>query len=252
MNKFTRLIALPARNSAAAARLAKLSICMLGFISLYTPAYCQENEPVKSSWWIGLAGGANFNRYTGYTSALNVDINASPAFSKGNGVGGYFAGLIEFHPEGWMWGLRMQMGADSRRATFNAGGNRLKAKIGYFSLEPALMVRPFKSFFIYAGPQAGLLWSTGFTYKEPNAPEYPQKNINYPAYIKNLKKITVSLHAGIQYDFMIREGRDKQPMFVIAPFITYLPALDREIRTIEELKLNTLRAGIIIKVNPAE
>ena len=232
--------------------LLKLSaFCIILLTGFNLPGYSQQ-KTMQPSWWFGVVGGANFNAYHGYTSALNVDINASPAFDRGYGFGGYFAALIQYHQPGAVWGVMLQQGADNRRGNFEKSGRRMEAKISYFSTEPSIMFMvPKSSFYFYAGPRVGFLWATPFTYNQPNSSEYPAATRNPKAFIKNFEKITISAQAGVGYDLRVLSGTLKEQFIIVSPFVTYLPALNQNIRTIETLKLNTIRAGMVLKTGRA-
>ena len=243
------------RSYLSAMHFFKLSVfCIIILTGLNLPAYSQNKpekswiKPTQPSWWFGVAGGVNFNSYRGYTSALNYDINASPAFNKGSGVGGSVTALIQFHQPGAIWGVMLQQGLDNRTGNFENSGRRLEAKITYFTTEPSIMIMaPKTNLYFYAGPRFGFLLSTPFTYKEQNSPEYPQASRNPKAYIKNFEKITTSMQVGVGYDVRLFAGTLKETFVVLSPYITYLPALNQNLRTIETLKLNTIRAGIVLK-----
>ena len=253
--KFTKLFHPHQCSYCSLLRFSKLNaFCIMILIGMNLPAYSQNKpekpwaKPTQPSWWFGVVGGVNFNSYRGYTSALNYDINASPAFDKGRGIGGSFTGLIQFHQPGAIWGVMLQQGLDNRTGNFENSGRRLEAKITYFTTEPSIMfMAPKTNLYFYAGPRFGFLLSTPFTYKEQNSPEYPQATRNPKAYIKNFEKITTSLQVGVGYDVRVFAGTLKETFVVVSPYITYLPSLNQNLRTIETLKLNTIRAGIVLK-----
>jgi len=216
-----------------------LSVCLL-------PAKAQVAKS-QPSWWLGVAGGANYNAYNGYTSTLNSDIHPTPGFNRGHGFGAYVAGVIEYHQPGAIWGIMVQQGLDNRNGKFEDAGRKLDAKISYFTVEPSLVIMvPKTGFHFYAGPRFGFLWGSTFVYNAPNAPEYPQKGTDQEAYIRNLRKNPISMQVGLGYNLKMNPG-STGIQTVISPFITYLPSLGQNIRTIESMKLNSLRAGIILK-----
>lgn len=199
------------------------------------------------SWWFGVAGGANYNAYNGNTSALNADIHPTPGFDKGDGFGAYVAGVIEYHKPGSVWGIMVQQGADNRMGKFENAGREMNAKISYFTVEPSLVIMvPKTGFHMYAGPRFGFLWGSTFTYKEPNKPEYPQEGVNPEAYIGSLRKNPISMQVGLGYNIKINPASSSLQT-IISPFVTYLPSLGQNLRTTESMKLNTIRAGIVLK-----
>lgn len=62
----------------------------------FSPLQAQAVQYTQSSWWFGVAGGANFNFYRGSTQQLKEDFTAPVAFDGGNGVSVYLAPLMEF------------------------------------------------------------------------------------------------------------------------------------------------------------
>lgn len=210
------------------------------------PSQAQVAKP-QPTWWFGVAGGGNLNAYNGYTSTLNSDIHPTPGFNKGRGFGGYVAGVIEYHKPGAIWGVMVQQGADDRNGKFEDGGRKIDAKISYFTVEPSLVINvPKTGFHVYAGPRFGFLWGSEFTYNAPNAPEYPQKGTNQEAYIRNLRKNPISMQVGLGYNIKMNPA-STGIQTIISPFVTFLPSLGQNIRTIESMKLNTIRAGVALK-----
>lgn len=248
----TKLVSGMKRMRLASTRFRK--ICFFAVIILINtslPGYGQQSTR-QPSWWFGLGGGANLNLYNGSTSSLNPDVTASPSFSKGHGFGGNLMGLIEFHKPGSMWGFMLLQGADDRSAEFKESGNEFKANIAYYTIEPSITIAPPRSnLYFHIGPRFGFLWTTTFKYTRPNMPDYPNENDpEAHAYIRNLRKNPISMQVGIGYNIMF-SPRTASTQIALSPFVTYLPSLGRNIRTIESLKLNTIRAGIILKAGRA-
>ena len=220
--------------------------CIIVLVGFNLPANAQINKN-QPTWWFGVAGGANYNRYTGNTRSLNTDIHPAAGFNRGSGYGGYVAAVVEYHHKSGVWGLMLQQGADNRTGKFENAGNKLEAHLSYFTVEPSLVIMiPKTGFHIYAGPRFGFLWGSEFTFKEPNRPTYPDGIVNYPAYVENTNINPVSMQVGVGYNLKLNSG-SASTQFVLAPFVTYLPSLNKSIRTLETLKLNTLRAGIVLK-----
>lgn len=244
----TKLIPLQQKSSSTSFRFLKLGfLCLIILISLNLEGYSQTKK-TQPSWWFGVGGGINFNAYNGSLGSLNRDITVSTPFERGFGVGGYFAPVIEYHHPGSMWGIMLQQGLDNRRATFTETGIEFKHHLSYYTVEPSFMIMPPKvPVYFYAGPRFGFGWSTTFTYKKVNSPDYPNKaDPEAHAYLRSVKKNPVSMQLGMGYNLMVSSKTAKE-QFIISPFVTYLPSLGQNIRTIESLKLNTLRAGIILK-----
>lgn len=234
------------KQQKASLNILRVAICIC-FISLCLPAHSQTKY-TRPSWWVGVAGAANFNFYNGYLYRLNQDISIPVPFRYGFGVGGFVAPLLEYHKPKTRLGFMLQEGLDNRRADFELNDRSVFARISYISVEPSLRIAPFRSnLYLYAGPTLRLLVSTTFKYKQDNLPDYPNSaDPDAKAYIRSLKKDIFSMQVGAGYDiYLTPQGSRNQ--FVISPFVSWHPALDQNVRTIETLTQNTIRAGIALK-----
>ena len=136
-----------------------------------TTIQAQKTQYSKPSWWFGAAGGANGNFYRGSTQQLNADFTAPTAFHDGRGVGIFASGLIEYRPANSVLGVMLQAGYDSRKGKFeqvktpcNCPAD-LSTNINYITVEPSLILAPFKSgFYLYAGPRIAFNNKKTFTY----------------------------------------------------------------------------------------
>ena len=228
--------------------ISRFVICAIIIMCFNVTATSQEKY-TQPSWWFGVAGGANFNSYGGSFRNINQDIMLTYPFEHGFGVGGFVAPLLEYHRPNSIWGFMLQQGVDNRRAEFQQTDKQLFARISYFTVEPSIRISPFRSnFYLYAGPRLGLLWSTSFKYKRAGFNDHPNEaDPNSEAYIRSLKKNLVTMQVGAGYDIPVT-SKSTRTQVMISPFVSFHPSLGQNLRTIESLTLNTLRAGIALKV----
>ena len=229
----------------------RLLVAAIVLIYFQVPAHSQTKATYKTpSWWIGVAAGANFNFYDGTTYRLSETATIPVALRDGFGVGGFVGPTLEYHRPKTRLGFILTEGLDNRRADFEQGDQELFARISYFSVEPSLRLAPFRSnFYIHGGPRFGFLISSSFKYKRAGFPDYPTatSTANGKDYISNLRKTTVGAQVGMGYDIPVG-SRTSKTQIVVSPFVTWFPTMgQRNIRTIETLYLNTIRAGIALK-----
>lgn len=235
----------------------RLPAFIILFMCFYEPASAQTTmkdsmaKYTQPTWWFGVAGGANFNFYSGTLQRANETTVFPSAFRKGNGTGLYAAPLMEYRMANSMLGFMLQIGADDRQGELELPNQRLMIHLGYISIEPSIRLSPRNSnFYLYGGPRFGFLATSDFTYKRDGFADYPDASANPDAklYISSLRKNPVSMQIGAGYDIHLSRKGDKN-QFVISPFATYFPTMWRKnIRTIERLYLNTARVGIALKV----
>ena len=227
----------------------------LAFIVIYfqTPGISQTTRTTykQPSWWFGVAGGANLNFYYGNTNRLSGTATIPVALRDGFGVGGFVAPSLEYYRPKTRLGFILQEGLDNRRAYFKKGDQELFARISYFSVEPSLRIAPFRSnFYIYGGPRAGFLISSSINYKREGFNDYPNTTANPDAkdYLSSLRKTTFGAQVGMGYDIHVN-SKTSPTQFVVSPYASWFPTMgDKNIRTIDKLYLNTVRAGIVLKV----
>ena len=229
----------------------RLLLCVTTLIFFYLPARSQAKY-TQPSWWFGAAVGANFNFYAGSIQRPNEVTTFPSAFRNGFGVGTFAAGLIEYHRPKSVFGFMLQEGLDNRRANFYLPDQKFIARFSYITIEPSLRLAPFRSnFYLYGGPRLAFLMSSSFTYKRNGYADYPDRSVNQDArfFISSLRKNPVSMQVGAGYDIPVLTSKDGRDQFVISPFVSYYPTMWRKnIRNIESLYLNTVRAGIAVKV----
>ena len=228
----------------------RLFVCTSMLICFYLPCKSQAKY-AKPSWWFGVAAGANFNFYSGTIQRPDEVTTFPAAFHNGFGVGVFAAGLLEYHRPKSIFGFMLQEGLDDRGAEFDLPDQKFIARLSYISVEPSLRIAPFRSnFYLYGGPRFAFLMSSSFTYKRKGFPDYPDNSVNPDArfFISSLRKNPVSMQVGAGYDMHVLTSKNGRDQFVVSPFVSYYPTMWRKnIRNIESLYLNTIRAGIAIK-----
>src|SRR3954468_24267919 len=152
--------------------LIRLSILQLLLLVMIKSSQAQDTQRPHPIFFMGVAGAANFNFYTGTTQKLNSTLSAPSAFHKGSGIGGYGAVLFEFRPHP-VWGFMLNVGYDGRGGKFNEVmapcdcPESLKAKLGYVTLEPSLRIAPFSSgFYVFIGGAYSYAVRNSFTYTQ--------------------------------------------------------------------------------------
>jgi outer membrane protein OmpA-like peptidoglycan-associated protein len=204
-----------------------------------------EGQHVKPTWWIGAAGGANFNYYNGTTQKLNNSLTVPTAFEKGFGTRPFGTVQLEYRPAG-IWGLMLNVGYDSRSGKFDdvlAAPNTpasLKTNISYLTFEPSLRVGPSTThIFFFGGPRIGFNRNHDFTYTQQNRPTAEGE-------LSQMRKTVFSGQVGMGVEYAVTGPRNNTQVRV-APFISYHPVFGQAPRDMEDLSLATLRTGIAIK-----
>src|SRR3954468_23335128 len=113
--------------------------CMLTLLisgAVFSTAKAQYSQ---ASWWIGVAGGANYNMYRGDDPAST--------FHDGNGVGLFAGALLEYYRPRSVFGFMLHAGYDGRRAEYDQVtiANRtqdMSVKLSYITVEPSLRIAP--------------------------------------------------------------------------------------------------------------
>ena len=148
----------------------------------------QESLFTKPSWWFGAAAGANFNFYRGSTQRLDYNFTAPVAFHEGEGVGLYFAPLVEYHNPDSRLGVGLQVGYDSRHSAFNQVVTPcncpadLSTNLSYITVEPSLRFAPFKTgLYLYGGPRIAFNLEKSYTYQLGLNPNFPEQAAHYLA-----------------------------------------------------------------------
>ncbi len=232
------------------------SLIISAFILTAIQSSAQAQQYSKPSWYFGVVGAANVNFFDGSTRQLSTEFASPATFHKGKGVGLYAGGLIQYRPANSILGFMVQGGYDSRRGKFDQATTAcncpadLKTNLSYVTLEPSLLLAPFKNgFYIYAGPRMAYNTEKSFTYKLGINPAFPNQapTPEMEGEINNVKKAVISGQVGMGYDFMMGSSNSKTK-FVVSPFVSYHPYFGQNPRTIETWNLTTIRAGIALKV----
>ncbi len=223
---------------------------------IQTPVQAQTAQYSKPSWYFGVVGAANVNFFDGSTRQLNAEFTSPATFHKGRGVGVYAGGLIQYRPANSVLGIMIQGGYDNRKGKFeqvttpcNCPAD-LSTNLSYVTLEPSLLLAPFKNgFYIYLGPRMAYTTEKTFRYKLGINPAFPNQapNPDVEGEINNTQKTQISGQVGMGYDFMMGSSNSKTK-FVVSPFVSYHPYFGQEPRTVETWTLTTVRAGIALKV----
>ncbi len=232
------------------------SLIVSAFILTGIQTSLQAQSYTKPSWYFGVVGAANVNFFDGSTRQLSTEFVSPATFHKGRGVGMYVGGLIQYRPATSVLGFMLQGGYDSRRGKFEQQTTAcncpadLKTNLSYVTLEPSLLLAPFKNgFYIYAGPRMAYNTEKSFTYKKGVNPAFPNQapSPEVEGELNNIKKAVISGQVGMGYDFMMGSTNSKT-RFVVSPFVSYHPYFGQNPRTIETWNLTTVRAGIALKV----
>ena len=243
------------RKASSIYSLVMKSLIVGAFILTGIQSSAQTQQYSKPSWYFGVVGAANVNFFDGSTRQLNAEFTSPATFHKGRGVGMYVGGLIQYRPAKSVLGFMLQGGYDSRRGKFEQQTTAcncpadLKTNLSYVTLEPSLLLAPFKNgFYIYAGPRMAYTTEKSFTYKQGINPAFPNQAApaDVEGEINNTQTTRISGQVGMGYDFMMGSSTSKTK-FVVSPFVSYHPYFGQNPRTIETWNLTTIRAGIALK-----
>lgn len=223
--------------------------------SIQAPLQAQEVQYTKPSWWVGAAGGANFNFYRGSTQKLNSDLTVPVAFHDGFGAGLYLAPLLEFHRPDSRWGVMLQAGYDNRQGKFKEittpcnCPTDLSTDLSYITVEPSLRFAPFKNnFYLFGGPRVAFILAQSFTYQQKTNPDHPEqeKNPEVKGDFSDMNKTQISMQIGAGYDISLSSAT-KHTQVVLSPFVSFQPYFGQSPRSIETWNMTTLRGGIALK-----
>jgi outer membrane protein OmpA-like peptidoglycan-associated protein len=232
------------------------TLLVSAFIITGIQANAQTQQYSDPSWYFGVVGAANVNFFDGSTRQLNAEFTSPATFHKGRGVGVYAGGLIQYRPAKSVLGFMLQGGYDSRRGKFEQQTTAcncpadLSTNLSYVTLEPSLLLAPFKNgFYIYAGPRMAYTTEKSFTYKQGINPAFPNQApvADVKGEINNTQVTRISGQVGMGYDIMMGSSESKTK-FVVSPFVSYHPYFGQNPRTTETWNLTTIRAGIALKV----
>jgi outer membrane protein OmpA-like peptidoglycan-associated protein len=215
-------------------------------VSLHSSLKAQDR--VTPTWWFGVAGAANFNFYRGTAQILNDNLTLPYAFENGFGVAPYAAVFTEYRP-GKVWGLMLYFGYDGREGMFNRiegptpasdGPGTLNAMFSYLTLEPSLRIAPFSGkFYLFIGPRFSYNVTNDFVYEAPSTPNNESK-------WSDVYGVRVSAQIGAGYDIPLSAPANTTQV-ELSPFIAFLPYFGEQPRSLENLTLTTVRAGLALK-----
>jgi outer membrane protein OmpA-like peptidoglycan-associated protein len=223
---------------------------------IQVPLQAQQIQFSKPTWWFGIAGGANVNFYRGTTQELNSDLTVPAAFRHGIGIGHFLAPLVAYQRSDSRWGGMLQVGYDSRNASFNEiltpcnCPTNLSAKLGYITVEPSLRFSPFRSnFYLFGGPRLAFNTMKSFTYSQKTNPAFSEQAA--PPDVKgdfsNVNAVLISMQIGAGYDIPLSSS-NKQTQILLSPFVSFQPYFGQSPRSIETWTVTTLRIGAAIKI----
>lgn len=219
----------------------KFTSLLLLLLSITTLVHAQT-LPV---WWFGGSAAADPEKYTSHLQQLNSTTTTLLPFTKGSTVGYYVSGLVEYKPNHTV-GVDLNV---SYNASNNAPYNRvtdlcgcyadLKTSISYVGIEPSVRLNPFSiPLYFNVGAMAYFNVNHSFYYKEHYTPPVSGN-------LSNFKNSQYGAQIGAGYDIPLSYKNDRTQV-VLAPFVAFLPNVDQP-RTVENLSINTFRAGFIIK-----
>jgi hypothetical protein len=201
----------------------------------------QETKLIKPSWWIGVAGGANFNSFNSSITQPNQNLTF-PEKTDGSGIGLFGYPVLEYHKPGTVAGFMLHTGYESRRGKFD---ETFETKLAYITFEPSIRLNLFKSpLFIYGGPRLGYnidkrFYHWNITSSNPN----PPKEVDVFSDVKN---IVISTQVGLGYDITVT-GKNNKSQVIISPFAAYHPSFGQSPRSVESWDVTTIRTGIAFK-----
>jgi len=222
------------------------STITLLFVVLISNTSVKAQERVHPKWWFGLAGAGNFNFYRGTAQILNSNLTTQYAYTNGFGVAPYMAIFVEYRPDP-VWGLMLNLAYDGHRGQFDrsdAPGSvttSLNAEFDYAVFEPSLRIAPFAgNFYLFIGPRLSYNVQQSFTEQTDNEPNNESK-------WSDVYGIRLSAQVGMGYEIPLSAPANTTQIN-LSPFIAFLPYFGEQPRSIENLTLTTVRAGIAIKI----
>ena len=233
----------------------RLSLCLCAVLVLFAAPMSRASERDSlPTWWFGVAGAANGNRYDGTTQRLNPQTVTPAPFHEGGGLGAFAALALEYRPHR-VWGAMLQLGYDDRRGAFDTiqcpCGERgsLSATPAYLSLEPSLRVAPWGgALHVFAGPRVARLWNPD---GDAVGYRYVREGLSDTRGTFGRSRDWVwSVQAGAGYDISWTPpgGRTR---LEFSPFVSYQPWFGQNPRAtppdIELWTVTTVRLGAVLK-----
>jgi outer membrane protein OmpA-like peptidoglycan-associated protein len=194
-------------------------------------------------WWFGGVLGANYNIYDAHFHDVNSSTRITVDFEEGSGVRPALGVFLEYRPSA-MWGGNLSLLWDGRGGAFTdvnspAGLHKLSAGMNYISIEPNIRVAPFQSsLFLFAGPRFGFNVGKTFEYGHPTTGTV-EGDWN------NVRSTNIGGQIGLGYDWLVSNPADRW-WVEVSPFASL--HLGQQLRTSEEWKNTTIRAGVMVKL----
>lgn len=236
----------------------KILLQSLFLISLIATTQAQEIQRLQPKFWYGVSGAANFNFYSGTTQTLNSETKSQTAFHDGSGIAPYGSILLEYRPTP-IWGVMVNLGYDGRGGSFdgviepcNCPAD-LETSLSYFVFEPSLRIAPFSNgFYLFLGGAYNYNLNKSFTFsQEPQVTSSNDANlIITEGDFSEIRSSLFSGQVGIGVDIPLA-SKTSRTQFNISPFVSYHPYFGHEPRNIESWSLQTVRAGIALKIGHA-
>jgi len=228
--------------------LKKCITLMLVLISLQTTMKGQTVDRVRPIWWFGIAGAANFNFYNGTAQILNDNLTLPYAFENGFGVAPYVSIFAEYR-KNRVWGLMFNVAYDGRMGQFSriegpsSPGTSLTGEFDYIAFEPSLRIAPFAgNLYFFIGPRFSYNVQDNFMLH--SEPEYGSNN---ESKWSDVYGVRISAQVGVGYEIPL-SAPDNTTQVNLSPFVAFLPYFGEQPRSIENLTLTTVRAGMAIKI----
>lgn len=222
----------------------KTTITFLMLLVVITITNAQTAR-VKPVWWFGESVAANFNFFRGTTQTVNSNLTVPAAFHKGTSVKPYASLLVEYRPDNF-FGLMLNVAYDNRGGKFDNAmapcdcPATLTTNLSYITVEPSVRIAPFSSsFYVFAGPTIGFNISKSFTYTQ-------EKQSDVTGDLSDVRKTLFGAQAGLGVDIPVSKKTSEVQM-TISPFASFQTDILQTPRTIENLSIYTIRAGVALK-----
>lgn len=238
----------------------KLIILSLMVFSMGATTIAQEIERPQPKFWFGLAGAANFNLYSGTTQVFNNDSRSQTAFHDGFGIAPFGAIQLEYTPKP-VWGIMLNLGYDGRGGAFdgviepcNCPAD-LTTNLSYFVVEPSLRISPFSNgFHLFVGGAFNYNYNKAFKFTQERQIVDPPITDATPIVAEgdfsDIRTSLFSAQVGMGYDIPL-SSKENLTQVKLSPFVSYHPYFGREPRNVESWSIQTVRAGIALKIGRA-
>lgn len=230
-------------------------------IGLIATTHAQEIVRPEPKLWFGVTGAANFNFYSGTTQTLNTGFKSQTAFHEGSGIAPFGSLLIEYRPTS-VWGIMLNLGYDGRGGAFdqvlepcNCPAD-LTTDLSYFVIEPSLRIAPFSNgFYLFLGGAFNYNYNKSFKFTQERQITDPPINeaslITETGDFSEIRSSLFSGQVGMGFDIPLA-SRTSRTQLDLSPFVSYHPYFGHEPRNIESWSLQTVRAGIALKIGRAK